>query len=159
MRPSGNPEALQKRRERAISLLRNGHQPVDVARQLGIDRRSVRRWNAAYRRNGLSGIQSRPNTGRPTALNSGQKTKLQQLLIQGASNQGYESDLWTCRRIRTVIQSKFGINYHPHHMCRLVRSLGWTPQRPERKAVERDEKLIQIWVNRDWRRIKKKLKD
>jgi transposase len=67
--------------------------------------------------------------------------------------------LWTCRRIRTVIQSKFGINYHPHHMCRLVRSLGWTPQRPERKAVERDEKLIQIWVNRDWRRIKKKLKD
>jgi len=159
MRPSGNPVTLQKRRERAISLLQHGNQPVDVARQLGIDRRSVRRWNASYRKNGLPGIQSRPNTGRPTSLSPVQKTKLQQFLFEGARRQGYESDLWTCRRIRAVIQTKFGINYHPNHMCRLVRSLGWTPQRPERKAVERDEKLIQIWVSQDWRRIKKKPKD
>lgn len=159
MRPSGNPETLQKRRERAVSLLQTGLQPVDVARQLGINRRSVRRWNAAYRKHGLTGIQSRPNTGRPTSLTPAQRMKLQQCLIRGASSQGYESDLWTCRRIRAVIQNKFGIKYHPNHMCRLVRSLGWTPQRPERKAVERDEKLIQIWVSHDWKRIKKKPKD
>ncbi|MFQ5931826.1 MAG: helix-turn-helix domain-containing protein, partial [Nitrospiraceae bacterium] len=49
MRPSGSPEMLERRRHRAMALLQRGHQPVEVARLLGVDRRSVRRWNAAFR--------------------------------------------------------------------------------------------------------------
>jgi transposase len=56
MRPFGSPEQLQKRRERAVQLLHTGVVPVEVARQLGVDRRSVRRWNAAYRVRGAQGI-------------------------------------------------------------------------------------------------------
>ena len=66
MRPSGDPAVFEKRRAHAIELLKRGTKPVDVARELGVDRRSVRRWNAAYRKQGHKALQARQNTGRPS---------------------------------------------------------------------------------------------
>ena len=76
--------------------------------------------------------------------------------MKGARAAGYESDLWTCPRIADVIAEEFGVLYHPNHIGRLLRSLGWSPQRPQRRALERDEERIQGWIRADWPRIKKK---
>jgi DNA invertase Pin-like site-specific DNA recombinase len=127
MRPKGSASELERRRQRAIALLDKGHGPVDVARMLGVDRRSVRRWKAAYRKRGEKGIEARPTPGRPPKLDRRQRTRLERLLLKGARAAGYESDLWTC-----------------------------PPQRPQRRALERDETRIQGWVREDWPRIKKK---
>lgn len=156
MRPVGSGKQLERRRERALALLREGRAPVEVARLVGVDRRSVRRWNAAYRKQGAEGLAARPAPGRPSKLSARQREQLEKMLLRGAGANGFESDLWTCPRVARVINRRFGIGYHVDHIGRLLRSLGWTPQRPTRRALERDEEGIQRWVKQDWPRIKKK---
>jgi len=155
MRPTGSPRALQQRRERAIELLNDGYQPCEVASMLKVDRRSVRRWNAAYRTKGTEALQAKPAPGRPPKLSDSDKARLEKLLIQGAKSAGFATELWTCPRIVEVIRKHFGVRYHVDHMGRLLRSLGWSPQKPTRRAVERDEKAIGNWVKNDWPRVKK----
>ena len=156
MRPFGSPEQLQRRRERAIELLQQGHQPVEVARRLGVDRRSVRRWKAAYNKEGMQGIRAKPASGRPPRLDAKQREKLKRLLLKGAVESGFSTDLWTCPRIAKVIEARFGVRYHVDHIGRLLRSLGWSPQKPQRRAKERDEGEIQRWVQEEWPRIRRK---
>jgi transposase len=156
MRPKGSASELERRRQRAIALLEKGRGPVDVARMLGVDRRSVRRWKAAHRKGGVKGIEARPTPGRPPKLDGRQRAQLERVLLKGAKAAGYESDLWTCPRIAEVISEQFGVAYHRDHIGRLLRALGWSPQRPQRRALEHNEKLIQGWVREDWPRIKKK---
>lgn len=156
MRPEGSGKQLERRRQRAIALLEEGHAPVEVARLVGVDRRSVRRWNAAYRKQGASGVAARAVPGRPCKLSKRQRAHLEGMLLRGAAANGFESDLWTCPRVAQVIARRFGIRYHVDHIGRLLRSLGWTPQRPTRRALERDEEGIQRWIKQEWPRIKKK---
>jgi transposase len=156
MRPIGSGKQLERRRQRAIALLKEGHAPVEVARLLGVDRRSVRRWNAAFRRQGATGLAARPAPGRPSKLSPRQRGQLEGVLLRGAAASGFESDLWTCPRVAQVIRRRFGINYHVDHIGRLLRSLGWTPQRPTGRALERDEERIQRWIKQEWPGIKKK---
>jgi transposase len=80
MRPEGSGKQLERRRQRAIALLlEEGHAPVEVARLVGVDRRSVRRWNAAYRKQGASGVAARTVPGRPRKLSMGQRAGLEPL--------------------------------------------------------------------------------
>ncbi len=155
MRPTGSPEELQRRRERAMTLLNDGYQPVDVAQRVGVDRRSVRRWKAAYRKQGEVGIQARPAPGRPPALEAKNKTRLEKILLKGAKAAGFPTDLWTCPRVAQVIWDRFGVDHHVDHVGRLLHGLGFSPQKPTRRAIERDEAEIQRWVKEDWPRVKK----
>jgi len=159
MRPVGNAKQLERRRHRAIALLKDGRPPVDVARLVGVDRRSVRRWNAAHRMQGPAGLAARPVPGRPSKLTARRRERLEAVLLRGAEASGFEGDLWTCPRVAQVIRQRFGIRYHVDHIGRLLRSLGWTPQRPTRRAWERDEEGIRRWIKQDWPRIKKKPAD
>lgn len=155
MRPPGSPEALERRRRRAIELLERGFQPVEVASQLGVDRRSVRRWKAAYLKGGKAAIEAQPASGRPAALDDKAKARLERILLKGARAAGYPTDLWTCARVAEVIAERFGVKYHVDHIGRLLHGMGWSPQKPTRRAVERDEATIRQWVKMDWPRVKK----
>jgi transposase len=84
------------------------------------------------------------------------KQRLTQLLVRGAEAAGFPTDLWTCPRVATLIRERWDISYHVDHVCRLLHSLGLSPQRPERRAIERDELQIQNWIRTDWPRAKKK---
>ena len=156
MRPSGSPAQLEKRRVRAIALLQEGFTPVEVARRLGVDRRSVRRWRASHDAAGRDGLAARPASGRPSKLDAKARSKLERVLMRGAEASGFATDLWTCPRVAKVIRREFGVRYHVDHIGRLLRAMGWSPQKPERRARERDEQAIRRWVKVDWPRIKKK---
>lgn len=155
MRPPGNQQELERRRLRAIRLLQEGHPPVEVARIVGCDRRSVRRWKASYRQRGKRGIQAQPVPGRPLKLDATDRKALERVLLRGAQAYGFPSDLWTCPRVAQVIQDRFGVQYHVDHIGRLLHALGWSLQKPHRRAVERDEKAIQRWIQKEWPKIKK----
>ena len=159
MRPIGSPKTLQQRRQRAIELLTQGYQPVEVAKALGVDRRSVRRWKSQYRAQGQTGIQAKPVPGRPAKRTSQHLERLEKKLLKGAKAAGFETDLWTCPRIACVINEKFGVSYHVDHIGRLLHFLGWSPQKPERRALERNEQQIRTWKRIHWPRIKKKPSD
>jgi transposase len=156
MRPLGSGKRLEERRQRAIALLQAGRAPVTVARLVGVDRRSVRRWQAAYRAQGAEGLAARPVPGRPWKLSARQRAQLEAMLLRGAAANGFTSELWTCPRVVQLIRHRFGVSYHVDHIGRLLRSLGWTPPRPARRALARDEQGIQRWIKQDWPRIKKK---
>jgi transposase len=155
MRPSGSPEQLERRRVQAIALLKKGFTPVEVARRLGVDRRSVRRWRAAHDEAGRDGLAARPAPGRPPKLDAKAQSKLERKLVRGARACGFATDLWTCPRVAKVIRREFRVKYHVDHIGRLLRSMGWSPQKPERRARERDEEAIRRWVKVDWPRVKK----
>jgi transposase len=82
---------------------------------------------------------------------------LKVLLLQGPQAFGYATALWTLKRIARVIRKQWRVVYHPSHVWRLLGELGWSCQRPERRARERDEKAIRRWLRDDWPRIKKRL--
>jgi transposase len=88
-------------------------------------------------------------------LGKAQKRRLLALLKKGAVAVGYDSDLWTCRRVRDLIGKTEGVWYDLNHVGRILHSLGLSVQKPEARARERDERAIERWRKRDWPRIKK----
>jgi transposase len=87
-------------------------------------------------------------------LSEGQKRKLVTLLGKGALHAGYQTDLWTLPRVAKLIRHHFGVRYHPSHV--VLTRLGWSCQKPERRAAERDEPAIACWTQDDWPRIEKR---
>jgi transposase len=156
MRPHGSPVELEGRRRRAVRLLRAGNTLSGVARMVGAAVSAVWQWRETFRRKGDKGLAARPVPGRPRKLTSRQWGRLPKLLAVGARAYGYRNDLWTTRRIGAVIQREFGVKYHPAHVSRILADLGWSCQKPERRALERNEAAIEHWKRHRWVEIKKK---
>ena len=150
MRPAGSPKSLQRRRERAMQLLKDGHQPHEAAAKLKVDRRSVRRWRAAYRQQGAQAMQAKPAPGRPSKLSDREKGQLEKLLPKGAVAAGFPTDPWTCARIAQAIEARFGARCHIDRIGRLTRALGWSPRKPARRALERGGTAIAAWAMPEW---------
>jgi transposase len=156
MRPPGTPEQLEKRRRRAVHFLKSGQTLAAVARQVHASVSSVFRWWQAHQRDGPRGLRPKPTPGRPPGLSDAQKGKLVRLLGKGALRAGDPTDLWTLRRVADLIHREFGIRYHPCHVWKVLTGLGWSCQKPERRAQEWDEAAIARWKHEAWPRIKKR---
>jgi transposase len=159
MRPKGSAEELERRRRQAMALLDQGMKPAAVARAVGTSRASVTRWRQAYEAGGQEAMKARPHPGGASRLTSGQKKRLIRLLLRGPRKHGYGTELWTLARVAEVIAVNFGVAYHPSAVWHILRALGWSCQKPERRARERDEQAIRHWKQQDWPRIKKRPKN
>jgi transposase len=159
MRPHGNPSQLEKRRREAIAMLRSGKTYRFVSQKLKASLSSVVRWYQAYRKNGRRAIQSAAKWGRPSLLGKHQKEKLKRKLLNGAIAAGYSTELWTLNRIARIIQADYGVRYTHVGVWKLLRNdFGWSYQKPERRALQRNEKAIASWKRRTWPSIKKSSK-
>jgi len=156
-RPSGSADLLLDRRRRALALLDAGRSLNEVGRLIGCNASSVMRWRDARKRKGAAGLQVRFSPGRPPRLNAKQRGRLVKLLLRGPVAQGYRTNLWTTARIAELIAREFQVHYHRDHIGRLMHSLQWSHRKPERRAIERDEKAIAHWKRKHWPRIKKRL--
>jgi transposase len=139
-------------------LLDEAHALHQVARQIGCNASSVMRWRNASRRGGEKALEVRFSPGRPPRLDAKQQKRLIRILLKGAVARGYRTELWTTARIAEVIRQEFDVEYHRDHVGRLMHQLGWSAQKPERRAVERDEDAIRRWKQKDWPRVKKTLR-
>jgi len=155
MRPNGTSEELERRRRRSIDLWREGKGPTEIAALLDADRRTVQRWIRRFEKGGDSALDSIPHPGPEPKLTLDQRAQLSRELLKGAKSLGFTTDLWTGPRVARVIQRKFGVRYHLNHMGRFLRSIGWTPQKPQKKPYQRDDQMIQEWIRKDWPKIKK----
>lgn len=157
MRPTGSPAELERRRWRAMELLKTGMSISGVARRLGCSHSSVILWRDMLRRKGASALKAKPASGRPPKLSASQLKRLPALLLRGALAWGYSTDLWTTERVAKVIQREFRVRFHRAHVGRLLaKDLGWSCQKPERRAIERDDEAIERWKRYRWIAIKKK---
>jgi transposase len=156
MRPQGSAEELEHRRRRAVELMRQGHSNTQIAERLGTTPQSVGRWRRVHQKRGDTALVAKPAPGRPSRLSPRQKQSLVARLLKGARANGFATDLWTCPRIAELIARRYGVHYHVDHISRLMGSLGFSCQKPERRALERDAEAIRQWIQKDWPRIKKR---
>lgn len=156
MRPQGTPQQLEKRRLLALRLLKEGKKPAFVARSLGASKSSVSRWREVYREKGRSGMRPKPIPGRPPRLSDTQKARLAGWLLRNPLAYGYNTDIWTLRRVAHLIEDRLHVRYHPNHVWRLLTGMDWSCQKPEKRARERDEKAIAHWKRYVWPHIKKR---
>ena len=125
-----------------MELLGKGLNPPEIAEKLDCSLSSVYYWDGLRKKHGDEALKSKPIPGRPEKLNARRRHSLTRILVKGAMENGYSTDLWTLRRISEVIDKQFDVSYHPAHVWKLLRELGWSCQKPETKARERDEKKI-----------------
>ena len=156
MRLKGSAAVLEARRHRALRLLDQGRSLNEVARRLDCAPSSVMRWRDAREEDGEEGLRVRFSPGRPPKLTARQKQRLVTLLLLGALAYGYATDLWTTSRIARLIFREFRVRYHRAHVGRLLHALGWSVQKPERRALERNEERIAQFKRKTWPEIKKK---
>ncbi len=154
MRPKGSAEKLEARRRLAANLLSKGRGIREVARAIGAAPSSVKRWKDALEKGGKKALKAKPHTGRPSRLSPKQRQHLLRILQQGPRAANLLVDQWTCGRIGTVIRRYFGVKYHPDHVSRILRSLGWTYQRNHHrlKKPKQTERMRLRWANLSQRR-------
>jgi transposase len=155
MRPIGAAQELERRRRRAVALLKQGHGVRETARIVGVTPGAVTQWRQVYQTHGDKALCAKPPPGRTPKLSGKQRGKLAWLLLKGARKHGYATELWTLKRVAEVIRRHFGVRYDPSGVWHVLKAMGWSCQRPERRARERDEKAIAQWRKKDWPRIKK----
>ena len=158
MRPKGSAEVLEDRRRRGLALVRRGLSLNAAACQLGCAASSIMRWRDAVRQHGRAGLKVRHAPGRPSRLTGAKQQRVVRALVKGAMARGYRTELWTTARIAAVIKDLYGVEYHRDHVGRLMHTLGWSHQKPETRALERDEARIAHCKRREWPRVKKTLR-
>lgn len=123
-----------ERRKRAWALYQAGWLQKDIAEAMGVTNGAVSQWVKRGKEGGEATLQERPKSGAPLRLSQVDREKLPELLERGAESFGFRGELWTCSRVAQVIQREFGVQYHPAHVSRILKALGWTPQKPIRRA-------------------------
>jgi transposase len=151
--------ALEARRIRAAKLLKQGIHEAEVARQVGVHRQSVNRWARQLAEVGVAGLKKAGRAGRKPRLTEEDLEKIKAALERGPEALGYGTNLWTAWRVADLIDRECGVRYHPGHIWKVLRSLGWTCQRPTGRAIERDEEKIRRWKRQRWPELKKTPQD
>ena len=147
-------KALERRRLRGVRLLRRGYTEAEVARMCEVSRNAVNLWAKQLASGGKSSLRAR-RLGRPPMLDAAKRAELVRLLKKGALAEGYATELWTLARVAEMIERRHGIRYSTTQVWRLLGAMGFSPQRPARRALERDEAAIARWKKKRWPALKK----
>lgn len=147
---------LEKRRQKAARLFAKECSAPEVARRLGVARQVAYRWQQVWKQGGKAALASKGPAGPKPKLSAAQTQQVTEALLAGPRAHGYKTALWTLPRVAGLIEDLTGIRYHPGHVWRLLGASGFSCQRPERRAVERDEPAIRRWKRVVWPALKKR---
>jgi transposase len=146
----------EARRRLAVQRVGEGWSQQAVAGFLGVHPVTVGKWVRAHRAAGDDGLTATPHPGRTPFLTENQQQRVLGWLARKPSEFGFATDLWTARRVAELIRQKFGVEYHPNYLREWLTKRGYSPQKPIKRAKERNPEAIARWVREDWRRIQKK---
>lgn len=145
-----------ERRRRAAKLFKQGETQAEVARRCGVSREAAREWYDTWKQKGIKGLAASLKPGPEPKLTEKKKKKVEQALLEGPLAFGFTTDIWTLERIAAVIKKVAEVRYHHRHVWRVLRSFGWSCQKPDARARERNERAIKYWTKTTWPRIQKK---
>lgn len=146
---------MERRRRRAVKLLREGLGVCEVARMVGASPGSVTTWRQRYDAGGPAALAPKPHAGPAPKLDEDQVTVLLALLARGATAHGYANDLWTLDRVAALVRKTFGVSYDPSGVWHLLRRAKWSSQKPEPVAREQDPAAVARFRRVTWPRLKK----
>jgi transposase len=139
-----------------LYLKHRGWVKRDIAEALDVSEVALSTWLARAREGGPEALRARPAPGRPPRLSPDQKRSIPELLWHGPEAYGFRGQVWTCARIACVLEEEFGVRYHKDHVGRLLKGLGWTPQQPIKRAIQRDEAAIRRWREEVWPELRRR---
>ena len=146
-------EHAEARRLAAAELFAQGVGPAEIARRFGVTAQAVSGWRKRWRAEGVDGLRSQGQPGYPPLLDEAQRTELVGVLKAGPEACGFRGG-WTLARVATVIRRRFGVVYrYPSVVWNLLHRLGFSVQKPARRAVERDEQAITNWREHTWSQV------
>jgi len=137
-------------------LFAAGHSRSEVAVLCGVTWRSAHDWYKVWIRGGVLALKATTKPGPAPKFSDHEMALLEEELRRGPVAHGYANDLWTLPRIGRLIGEIFNKKASPSEVWRLLRRMRWSPQKPKRKARERDEAKISKWKDQEWPLIKAK---
>jgi len=153
---TGRRARQQERRLLAADLFDQGFSAYQVAKQLKVSRQAASTWCRSYEKEGREGLIAKKTPGPQPKFNAAHQEQLRGFLLQGAKAHGYANELWTLPRIGRLIQEKFDLQASNSEVWRLLRAMGWSPQKPVKRARERNEDKIAEWKKEKWPQILQK---
>jgi len=148
---------MEATRMRAADLFAKEVTQADIAREVEVSHQTVSDWHKLWLVGGKQALRRTGEPGRPRKVTDADLAKVERSLEKGPKANGYPTDLWTLARVAEVIEKTTGVKYHPGHVWKVLRQMGWSRQRPARRAAERDDAAIEQWVNERWPKVKKTL--
>ena len=145
-----------KRRLRAARMLQAGKGCAEVALVVGVARQTVYTWKRLLDEGGIDALRAVPEPGRPAQLDAAQLAAVRAVVLQRPTEHGFGTDLWTLKRVGAVIERMHGVRFGQTQIWRILGSLGFSPQKPEKRAIERNEDAVRHWRRRTWPGLKKK---
>jgi transposase len=145
--------ASEQRRQLAVQRVKDGYTQREVAEFLGVHERTVRSWVALYRQEGEAALATKPRSGRPRKLSASKVNLVLGWLRKNPKSFGFPTELWTGKRIANVIDRKFNVKYHPRYVTAMIIARGFSCQKPQRRAANRDEAAVQQFLQHDWPRL------
>jgi transposase len=145
----------EARRLQAWRLKQQGWPQRQIAEALGVSEAAVSQWVKRGRNGGPQALRHCPAAGAPRRLAAEQLARLPDLLHRGPEAYGFRGHVWTRGRVAAVLRLEFGVSYHPVHVGRLLKAIRWSPQKPARRARQRDEAAIAHWRETTWPALKK----
>ena len=149
------PEIREWRRFRAVELHELGWPESLIAEAFGVNKGTISRWLAIAEAEGAEALRAHTSAGHPPKFTAEQLRRIPEFLLYGAEAYGFRGEVWTCPRIAQVIEWEFGVSYHKDHVSRLMKELGWTPQIPDTRALQRDEVAIKRWRVAVWPKLRR----
>jgi transposase len=141
-------------RVRAGRLMLAGKTPAEAAKSVGVARQTAYTWKARLDEGGIEALRAMA-VGRPAQLDSTQLDGLCGALIKGAMAHDFGTELWTLKRVRALIERLYGVRFSEVHVWRLLGAMGFSSQKPERRAIERNEAAVAVWKRKTWPALKK----
>jgi transposase len=143
------------RRIHAILLNHQQHSSGEIADLLGAPRSKVSLWLGQYESYGWEALLEGHRSGRPKQLTSTQLSQLDGVIDSGPIAYGFSSGVWTPPMIARVIQEEFNVQYHPGHVRKVLKALGFSVQRPRRQLAKADPAEQDRWQRYTYPRLKK----
>ena len=144
------------KRLHAVILNSQGNRSGKISALLQAPRSCVIKWLSDYEKEGIDSLLEGYRTGRPGRLNKKQKESLSDIIDSGPISYGYISGIWTSIMIKDVIKEEFSVNYHPGHVRKLLKEMGFSVQRPKKVLAKADPVKQNKWLRYTYPRIKKK---
>lgn len=150
-------QELEKRRLKAAKFFEKGiTNRSEVARICDVSHEAVRLWYINWKKKGLEGLKSKGKPGPKPKLTEEKKEKIIKALLKGPQALGWTTNIWTLKRITEVIKKVAKVKHHPGYVWRILKSMGWSCQRPKLQSKYRNERIITKWRKVVWPAIKKR---
>lgn len=157
-KPNLTAAEKEARRKLAVRKVLGGRTQADVADFLGVHPVTVAKWMRAYRAGGEASLTAKPVPGRPRFLTAGQEAEVRAWLLKKPTAFGFRTDLWTAARVAQLIRDELGVVFHPSYLREWLSRRGYSPQKPARRAKQRNPQVIDAWLGQAYPATQKKLR-